>query len=337
MKTYTSFIAASIIMMSLSVQADEKESSSKHNSENAKDQFSFALIGDVPYGVAAGEHYQPYENLANELNEDNHVKWVLHAGDIKSGGTECSDELFEDRLYRFNKIDKPVVLTPGDNEWTDCHRVNAGEYQPLERLEKLRKVFYPAPGITLGGKTMQVTTQASNPQFIEFPENVMWEKNNVLFSAIHIVGSNNGLKAFDKNSSVIRTAADDEEVSRRETAALAWLEETFSRATRNNSPGIFIMIHANPGLEKTTANRYGFEPFLNTLENHTRAYGKPVVLAHGDSHYFRVDKPSINGYLKNLTRVETFGSKNVHWIKVKVKPESDNVFNFQQQIISKNN
>ena len=337
MKTYTSFIAASIMMMSLSVQADEKESTSEHNSEKAKNHFSFALIGDVPYGVAAGEHYQPYENLVDELNEDKQVKWILHAGDIKSGGTECSDELFMDRLYRFNQIKKPVVLTPGDNEWTDCHRVKAGEYQPLERLEKLRKVFYPAPGITLGGKTMQVTTQANNPLYTEFPENVMWQKSNIIFSAIHIVGSNNGLKAFDKHSSAIRTAADDDEVARRETAALAWLDETFSRASQNNSPGVFIMIHANPGLEKATANRDGFEAFLNALENHTRAYAKPVVLAHGDSHYFRVDKPSINGFLKNLTRVETFGSKNVHWIKVVVNPKSENVFNFQQKIISDNN
>ena len=44
-----------------------------------------------------------------------------------------------------------VVLTPGDNEWTDCHRVAAGEYQPLERLAKLREVFYPVPGMTIGG------------------------------------------------------------------------------------------------------------------------------------------------------------------------------------------
>ena len=336
MKTYTSFIAASIIMMSLSVQANEKESHSKHHSNNAKGQFNFALIGDVPYGVAPGEYYQPYENLVDDINDDKRLKWVLHAGDIKSGGTECSDALFEDRLHRFNQFNKPVVMTPGDNEWTDCHRINAGEYQPLERLAKLREVFYPAPGITLGSRPMQVASQANNPLFEEFPENVMWEEQSVLFSAIHIVGSNNGLKAFDANSSAIRTAADDEEVGRRGAAALAWLDDTFSRAQQSNSPGVFIMIHANPGLEKSPASRYGFEAFLNALENHVLYFNKPVVLAHGDSHYFRVDKPSINGFIKNLTRVETFGSKNVHWIKVAVNPKSDEVFNFQQKIILEN-
>jgi hypothetical protein len=329
-------LTASALTLATSVQAGGPQSGSTYHSPNGQGPFSFALIGDVPYGVAPGEHYAPFDNLIDEVNADRRVKWVMHAGDIKGGGSPCSDEMFADRLGRYNRFDKPVVLTPGDNEWTDCHRVNAGEYQPLERLVKLREVFYPVPGTSIGGRTMQVTSQAADPLYEEFPENVRWTEQGVVFSAIHIVGSNNALAAFDPNSSAVRTAADDEEVARRTAAAIAWLEETFAAAQAGNSPGVFIMIHANPGLERGSADRYGFEEFLAALQSHARSYGKPVVLAHGDSHYFRVDKPSISGFTKNLTRVETFGSGNVHWIKVSVDPQDDEVFAFQQQIVPAN-
>ena len=53
------------------------------------------------------------------------------------------------------------------------------------------------------------------------------------------------------------------------------------------------MIHTNPGLERDTVDRTDFVEFLTALQGHVKAYGKPVVLAHGYSHYFRDDKPSL--------------------------------------------
>src|SRR5690606_35598316 len=44
-----------------------------------------------------------------------------------------------------------LVYTPGDNEWTDCHRSRAGGFDPLERLAALRSLFF-ARGEALGGK-----------------------------------------------------------------------------------------------------------------------------------------------------------------------------------------
>ena len=82
----------------------------------------------------------------------------------------------------------------------------------------------------------------------------------------------------------------------------------------------------------------GFEEFLATLEASVAAFGKPVVLAHGDSHFFRVDKPQLlaKAFLNNLTRVETFGAGNVHWIRVRVDPMSPEVFSFAEEIVDGN-
>jgi hypothetical protein len=75
------------------------------------------------------------------------------------------------------------------------------------------------------------------------------------------------------------------------------------------------------------------------------AFRRPVVYVHGDSHYFRIDKPMVNGAgarLENFTRLETFGdhaengNNDVHWVKVLVDASSREVFAFQPQIVPGN-
>ena len=297
------------------------------------DQFEFALIGDVPYSK---DDLDKFDRLIREVNADPRLEWVLHAGDIKSGISICSNGMFIDRLQRFQQFKIPFILTPGDNEWVDCHRFLTGSYQPLERLARLRKLFYAEPSKSLGQKTMSVQTQADDPQFSEFVENVRWRKNHVVFATVHIVGSNNGLAQFST-----RTEADDHEASRRTEAALAWIRQAFEEAKQTNARGIFILFHANPSFElaKGSHARLGFDEIIELFEYEAATYSKPILLAHGDSHRFRVDKPlrnHKNQRINHVTRVETFGSSNVHWVRIAVDPSSDEVFNVQKQIIKKN-
>lgn len=340
-------IGLAAMTLSSGLLAGHDDDKKHHRDRGPDDSFSFAMIGDVPYGVAPFSDYPPYDNLVDAINSRRDLRWVIHTGDIKSGSTACSDELFFDRLDRYNRINKPFVYTPGDNEWTDCHRVKAGEYQPLERLARLREVFFAEPGRTIGGRAMRVESQAFTPGYEEFPENVRWSKEDVIFAAIHVVGSNNGLAPFDPDSSAVRTAADDAEAARRIAAAVDWINQTFDEAMEEDAPGVLIMMQANPVLEvgyalpsgdDLTTARTGFSEILETLEQRTLAFGKPVVLAHGDSHYFRVDKPGLveNGFIPNFTRVENFGSSKVHWVEIRVDPESDEVFRFQPMIIDAN-
>lgn len=287
-----------------------------------KGSFQFALIGDLPYGLKVDEHSPSFDGFQAMINQDPHLKWVLHAGDIKKGSTPCSDAMLMDRFRRFKKFTKPFILTPGDNEWTDCHGVRAGEYQPLERLAKVRKIFFS--DASLYGKSFRPEVS------LELVENIRWEQAGVLFATIHIVGSENGLKPFDPDSRVIRTRADDREVKSRTASGLQWLHDTFDLAERSAAPGVFLMVHGNPGLEREDAARDGFNDFLKVLQQRVEAFQKPVVLAHGDSHYFRIDKPKLySRTLRNFTRVETF-EKHDAWIRVTVDPQSTQVFSFTQ-------
>lgn len=295
--------------------------------------FAFALIGDTPYNVPVGSVSLPFDAMREQINADRRLRFTLHAGDIKSGSELCSDALFQDRLSRFASFDAPFIITPGDNEWTDCHRVNNGAYAPLERLAALRSLLYPVPGRSLGRRAAQLTSQASQG----YPENLRWVHHGVVFATLHVVGSNNGLAAFEAASPVKRTAADDAEVAARSAATLEWMNQAFDLAVSRNAPGVFLLMQANPGLEfiTTGVDRRGFEALLTQLEQRVIAYGKPVVLAHGDSHYFRIDTPRLDkvAFLPNFTRVETYGAANVHWIRVSVDPHSEAVFDFAPQIV----
>lgn len=95
-------------------------------------------------------------------------------------------------------------------------------------------------------------------------------------------------------------------------------------------------------LAQTDGQPDGFQEFLLALRGEVVGFRKPVAYVHGDSHYFRVDKPFLDASgkrLENFTRVETFGNNapnganDVQWLKVYVNAYSREVFAYQLQII----
>ncbi len=311
--------------------------------EKGSSRFEFALIGDMPYG--AGDDVK-LDRIIEEVNKDPKMAWVLHAGDIKNGSSDTSDALVTARFNQYQKFKPAFIYTPGDNEWTDAHRT--GRY-PLERLTFLRSVFYPTPGMSTGGDPMKVRTQAHDAGWSEFVENQMWIRSGVVFSMIHVVGSHNDLDpwtGFDSTDSVASPRADRlAEYNRRLAAVLAWIDETFAVAAAKDAKGVLFCMQANPGFEaaSTSSDRRGFNEIVAKFAAKTIAFGKPVVVAHGDSHYFRIDKPlrvpgadTLLHRLENLTRVESFGEEDVHWMHVTVDPDSRGVFSFEPVIVEAN-
>lgn len=102
----------------------------------------------------------------------------------------------------------------------------------------------------------------------------------------------------------------------------------------------------NPStLIETDGQPDGFHDFLSVLRDQVIAFRKPVAYVHGDSHYFRIDKPFLNAQgrrLENFTRVETFGdnqgngNNDVNWLKVVVDSDSREAFFYQPQIVPAN-
>ncbi len=315
---------------------------------------SFALIGDVPYG---DQNVGAFDALIDDVNDDKSIKFVMHAGDIKSGGAECTNERLEARFYQYQKFNRPFVFTPGDNEWTDCHRENNGQYNPIERLEFLRTLFYPNPRYTTGGQKMRVKTQANQKGFEKFVENTLFRKSGVVFSSIHVVGSNNNLRPWsgiDAEDSFEFPRTDRlQEFNERNDASIAWLTRTFEVAKKKRAEGVVVMIHANPQLSTNfnEESRAGFNDFLDVLLRLTADFAKPVLLAHGDSHVYFTDKPKLvpwyadggalsaddeQTFAPNLSRVQTFGDTPQHWVRITINHRKKDLFVIEPQVVSDN-
>jgi len=291
--------------------------------------FEFGLIGDQQY---TAEQEAQFPNLMRALDRER-LSFVAHDGDFKSGDRPCTDELFLDRLETFQASRHPFVFTPGDNEWTDCWREGAGSYDPLERLEWLRQYFFARPQQSLGQRPMAVTSQVEDPRFALYRENQLWAMGAVVFVTAHVVGSNNNRD---------RTPEADREYAARNAANLSWLRTAFRLARDGGFGAVMVIMQANPrfDLPATDARRSGFNDTVAVLEEEAIAFRKPVVLVHGDTHAFRIDKPLLGirsqRRLENFTRVETFGTVDVHWVRGRVEPRNPNVFVFEQGIVVEN-
>jgi len=284
--------------------------------------YDVAVFGDMPYlrDEAARTFYLPrYHGLLESISKST-VEFAVHLGDYTTGPF-CGDSTVNLRYTEFQNLQKPLVLTYGDNDWTDCAR---GGFNQLERLAKLRQVFTQG-NQSLGKVKIPLVRQSDAPQFSAFRENVRWTHGEELFVALHLVGTNNNWGNRERPT--------DEFVTRN-AANLAFLRETFAIAQQQNKRGIAIFIQANPGLhtntgERTTRATRGFDDFLRELQTLTVSFGKPVVLVHGDTHHFRVDKPLVDrlGHaVPNFTRVEAFGHPNYYWVRLHVDPHDPDLF-----------
>jgi hypothetical protein len=312
--------------------------------------FEIGLLGDLPYSA---EDEAKFPHLLQAMNEAN-LAFVVHVGDIehdprgyklnKTGTLPCTDEAFAQRKALFHTSKHPLILTPGDNDWTDC-RYAEPSLDPLERLAKFREVFFQGDQ-SLGQHPLPLIRQSTDPQYAKFRENVRWTYGEVLFVTLHMVGSNNNLGY---------TPESDAEYAERNAANLVWLKQAFAVAKRNAHKGVMILTQANPYFEDHWAALFqrglhiappepkpsGYGDFLKTLEAEVLAFDKPVALVQGDTHYFRIDKPLFSPtkqytVIEHFTRVEVFGYPNVHWVRGIIDLNDPQVFMFKPEIVQKN-
>lgn len=306
--------------------------------------FSFGLWGDMPYKKAGDEAKMPA--LLRSISGSD-IAFSIYNGDIKDGSSPCSDEVYTQALAMFGQLRQPVVYVPGDNEWTDCHRKNNGGYDALERLAHLRQVMIPSLA-SLGQRQMELSRQGKLGE--KFVENTRFHHRDITFVTLNIPGSNNNRVLDDqdcRNKSVrifSQCEAANAEYAERDTANIAWLREAFAKAIATKSRGIVVVMQADPGFdlpetesvdESQAPGVSGYRRFVDELVKETEYFDGQVLLVHGDTHFFKVDKPlySPAKLLPNLTRLQTFGSPSIHWVRVVVESKTPHVFNIQPVIV----
>jgi hypothetical protein len=323
--------------------------------------YAIGLWGDLPYSDLQATTGVP--NLIADMNSQD-LAFTAHDGDLKAGNgtpgsvtpTICSDALYTQGLSYFNSLKAPAIFTPGDNDWTDCDRAANGGFSSLERLDHERVVFFSTP-FSLGQHRLHQEVQLTPTCLgvngnVACVENSRWRVGRVMYATLNIQGSCNNL---------CDTAPDPVEFAARNAADIEWMQETFAEAKEKHSVAIMFISQADPGFDQSDATRSplrdpktlaetdgqpdGFQQFLLALRDQVVAFEKPVAYVHGDSHYFRIDKPFLDSKgrrLENFTRVETFGdnqgngNNDVNWLKVYVDARSREVFAYQTQIVPGN-
>jgi hypothetical protein len=276
---------------------------------------TIAVYGDSPYGLNPSDTTQTdlTPQFIASINADGKVDLVLHVGDIHSGKQYCT-EAYDREIYDlWTAFKNPLIYTPGDNDWTDCHKAGEGGHvqvngepvdyadgDPIANLDLIRSIFFPVPGYTLGGRNKQVLTQAEHyePAYAtdaNYVENVMWEQSKVLFVTLNIPGGSNN--DADNWFGQPRTQAQTDEIAERSQADLHWLEAAFAQAQQDGVDAVVIMIQADMwDLDgKAVSHLANYEPFISSIAEHTLAFGKPVLLFNGDSHMYRSDNPLEQG------------------------------------------
>jgi len=289
------------------------------------DTFSFGVFGDTPYNAL---EEATFDRLIDAMNAEP-LAFVTHVGDFKAGSSPCTDALYAERKARFDRSRHPLALTPGDNDWVDCRRKASGAMDPLERLAKLRSLFYSGAGF-LGRSTAiaEVMTGcalagSAGCECPALPENRRWEQRlassgqRVVFTTLNVQGSNDN-RGFD--------AASDRDAECRGHANRAWLALAFARGAR--PAAVVVIFHANPLVPSADdAHR----PLRDALVREASAFGGPVLVVHGDTHRYRADHPFVDAQgrtVPNLARLETFGSPFSGWVLVTVDPADPRFFRF---------
>lgn len=280
---------------------------------------TLVAIGDMPYRPQDVAGFEALLDTINAMPRD----LTIHVGDIKGGGTPCTDAVFARQRDYFDSVSGPLVFTPGDNEWTDCHRKSAGGYDPRERLAALRDVFFDQPTQSLGQAPIAVEPQsavdASAPEMIE---NARWTQNGVQFVTAHVVGSNNGLNPEDPGAIA--------EYTTRNAASTAWIRDGFAQARANGAYAVVLAIHAD--MFQLYGIGGGFRDTLAAISSGATAFGGPVLVIHGDSHVYKLDTPfhGPNGrLLENVFRMEVPGAADIRAVRVRIDPDASQIFAFE--------
>lgn len=293
--------------------------------------FEFVAIGDMPYNLPAD--YEKFDRLIDRINVAKPA-FTIHVGDIMSGRTPCSDENIAKIVTQFARFEGALVYTPGDNEWTDCHRPLQGSFDPLERLQKVRQTFFSDLSKSLGKTPLSVVSQSQvmGERFPAYVENARFDKNGILFTTVHIVGSLNN--ADPKRPAMMA------EYEARDIANEAWIDAAFKQAGETNAKGMVFAWQANVHALRPGQTEFSpaFMRTITAIDRGARAYNKPVLVVFGDYHFFEVSRfwTAPRRSVPNVVTLQVYGENFVHGVTVSVDPDAPGIFGFTPLIVPEN-
>ena len=326
---------------------------------------TLAVYGDAPYGTTPTdtEQFVATPAFIDSINADPDVDLVIHVGDIHSGKQYCTEAYDRSVAALWTQFQDPLVYTPGDNEWSDCHKkaegggaynastgqidyvldamgapVDSAKGDPVANLDLVRSIFFAQPGVTLGHRKLVLSQgmlfDPLHRSDAKYVENVIWMQSGVLFATVNVPGgSNNDQDVW--YGAPTETSSQLTERTERTGAALRWLELSFGAARLLRAKGIVLVLQADMwDPEKGAEHQQGYHSIVDTVARRTRSFRGPVLMLNGDSHVYLSHNPlaaadPLNyihpGYdVPNFHRIVVHGSTMpLEWLRLTVDPNSD--------------
>jgi hypothetical protein len=272
---------------------------------------TFAIASNVldkPADEAALQH------MLDAIGRERNTSFMVYDGNLKGETEPCRDSLYDTRQQIFDTSRKPVILLPGGNDWATCGLSQAGRYDPVERLDFIRQLFF-GDANSLGQTPMSVVRESDVARFRPFRENVRWHANGVAFI---------GLNAPAPNNHYLSAGGRNGEFEDRSVASAFWLEHAVETARRAEMRAVVVILQGDPDFARYERRdrfawlrfsrgdtpRDGFLELKRSLIKAAELFRGPVIVIHGSDtplpRGFRIDQPLRNDkgvVVANLTRI----------------------------------
>ncbi|EKS72874.1 MULTISPECIES: hypothetical protein [Caballeronia] len=270
----------------------------------------------------------PVRRMLDAIGRDPNIAFIVYDGNLKDGAEPCRDSVYQSRHDLLDASRTPLVLLLGQHDWADCGLAHAGAYDPVERLDFVRQLFFADAG-SLGQNPLTLSRESDVARFRTFREIVRWQAQGVAFI---------GLNAPSPNNHYLTAGGRNGEFEDRAVATTFWLEHAAESARRSEMRALVILLQGDPDFSRyerrerfawlrfsrTNQPRDGFLELKRSLVKAAESFRGPVIVIHGtdapEPNGFHIDQPLRNDkglIVTNLTRVAiAFKKPQSQWLEV---------------------
>ncbi|CCD39974.1 unnamed protein product [Candidatus Paraburkholderia kirkii UZHbot1] len=285
----------------------------------------FAVIADA---LTRPADEAPVRRMLDAIGRDGNIAFIVYDGNFKGGAEPCRDSIYQARHDLLDASRTPLVVLLGQHDWADCGQAQASAYDPVERLDFVRQLFF-SDASSLGQTPLTLSRESDVARFRTFREIVRWQAHGVAFIGLNVPSPNNHyLSAGGRNG----------EFEDRAVATAFWLEHAAESARRTDMRALVIFLQADPDFSRyerrerfawlrfsrSNQPRDGFLELKRSLVKAAEAFRGPVIVIHeteaSEPNGFRIDQPLRNDkglIVTNLTRIAVaFKKPQSQWLEV---------------------
>jgi hypothetical protein len=291
---------------------------------------SFAVVSNA---LTRPSDEPAVRSMLDALGRDRDLSFVVYDGNVKGANEPCRDSIYQSRHDLLDASRTPVVLLLGQHDWADCGLAHSGGYDPVERLDFVRQLFFPDAN-SLGQNPLTLARESDVARFRTYREIVRWQDQGVAFIGLNVPGPNNYyLTAGGRNG----------EFEDRAVATGFWIEHAAETARRSEMRALVIILQGDPDFgryerrerfawlrfSRSNQPRDGFLELKRSLVKAAETFRGPIIVIHGtetpEPNGFHIDQPLRNDKgitVTNLTRVAiAFKKPQSQWLDVQTNAQ----------------